>query len=347
MTQQTTKFQGMLLKDEPLRSDSTQATTGEELRRSTGNSVNNDAIGTKSKGRPIAEKYGYERNSRSFLITRNLGTWNARSMNQGKLEIVKMEMHPMEIEILGISELKWIGSGHFTSGIYEISYSGNQDIRRNGVAIILNKNIVKSVIGYLPKYDRMISILIQGRPTNVIIIQIYAPMTDAQELTVMKFDMDLQQLLDNEPRKDVILTIGDWNAKVDETEVSGIVGRLGLGKPNEAGEKLIEVCQENSLAITNTCFQLPKRRLYTWISLNGQHRNQIDYILCNRRWKSSIALAKIRLGADCSIHHELLLASFKIKLKRLNQTSTTARLNLQNIPSSYTVAVKIDLLSAN
>ena len=141
----------MLLKDEPLRSGSTQASTSEELRTSTStsNSVTNDAIGTKPKGCPVAEKYKYEWNGQSFFKIRNLGTWNVRSMNQSKLEIVKMEMHRMEIEIPGISGLKWTGRGHFTSGICDIYYSGNQDIKRTGVAIILNKNIVKSMIGYL------------------------------------------------------------------------------------------------------------------------------------------------------------------------------------------------------
>ena len=111
--------------------------------------------------------------------------------------------------------------------------------------------------------------------------------------------------------------------------MSEIIGTFGLGKHNEAGEKLIQFCQENSLAITNTCFQQPKRRLYTWTSPNGQYRNQIDHIPCNRRWKSSITSMKTRPDADYGTGHKLILASFKMQLKRLNQTSTAARLNLQ------------------
>ena len=85
--------------------------------------------------------------------------------------------------------------------------------------------------------------------------------------------MGLQQILENVPKKDAILIIGDWNAKVGETEVPGVVGKYGLGKQNETREKLIAFCQENSLVIANTCFQQPKRRLYAWTSPNGQHRN--------------------------------------------------------------------------
>ncbi|CAF4651495.1 unnamed protein product, partial [Rotaria magnacalcarata] len=261
-------------------------------------------------------------------------------MNQGKLVIVKLKMERMKIDILGISELKWTGNGHFTSGNCEVYYSGNQNIKRNGVALILNQKVVKSVIGYVFKNDRIISARIQGRPTNLTIIQIYAPTTEAEESTITKFYMELQEILEDVPKKDAILIIGDWNAKVGDTEAPGIVGKYGLGKQNEAGEKLIQLYQENSLVITNTWFQQPKRRLYTWTSPNGQHRNQIDYILCNRKWKSSITSVKTRPGVDCGIDHELLLANFKIKLKRYNKTSKATKPNLQNIPYSYNVEVK-------
>ena len=90
-------------------------------------------------------------------------------------------------------------------------------------------------------------------------------------------------------------------------------GKLGLGMRNEAGQRLIEFCQENALVIANTLFQQHKRRLYTWTSPDGQHQNQIDYILCSQRWRSSIQSAKTRLGADCGSDHELLIAKFRLK----------------------------------
>ncbi|CAF4017350.1 unnamed protein product [Rotaria magnacalcarata] len=161
----------------------------------------------------------------------------------------------------------------------------------------------------------MITIRLHGKPTNLTIIQIYAPTTEAEESTIEDFYMELQQTLDDIPKKDAVLIIGDWNAKVGETAVPGVAGKFGLGKRNEAGEKLIDFCQENHMIITNTCFQQPKRRLYILTTLNGQHRNQIDYILCNRRWKSSITSIKTRPGADCGTDHELLLACLRIKLK--------------------------------
>ena len=107
-------------------------------------------------------------------------------------------------------------------------------------------------------------------------------------------------------KKKVLFIIGDWNAKVGSQETSGVTGKFGLGMRNEAGQRLIEFCQENALVITNTLFQQHKGRLYTWISPDGQHRNQIDFILCSQRLRSSIQSAKTRPGADCGSDHELL-----------------------------------------
>ncbi|CAF2116434.1 unnamed protein product [Rotaria magnacalcarata] len=213
MNRQSTKFQDTVLKDESPRSDSTQTTTGEELRTSTSNAVTDDAFEPNPKGSSKTEQCRHERNDQSFLKTRKIGTWNVRSMNQGKLDIVKLEMERMKIDILGISELKWTGNGHFTSGNYEVYYSGNQNIKRNGVALILNQKVVKSVIGYVFKNDRIISVRIQGRPTNLTIIQIYAPTTEAEESTITKFYMELQEILEDVPKKDAILIIGDWKRK--------------------------------------------------------------------------------------------------------------------------------------
>ena len=206
--------------------------------------------------------------------------------------------------------------------------------------MILNRKLVNSVIGYFPKNDRMISIRLQGKPTNLTIIQVYAPTTEAEEAIIDDFYMDLQQIPDDVPKKDASLLIGDWNAKVGETAVPGVVGNIGLGKRNEAGGRLIDFYQENRMIITNTCFQQPKRRLYTWTTPNGQHRNQIDYILCNKRWKSSKTSIKTRPGADCGTDHELLLACFRIKLKQHHKPTQTPKPDLQNIPFEYKIEVK-------
>ena len=153
----------------------------------------------------------------------------------------------------------------------------------------------------------MISVHFQGKPFNITVIQAYAPTSNAEEAEVEWFYEDLQDLLELTPQKDVLFILGDWNAKVGSQKIPGIIGNFGLRVQNEVGQRLSEFCQENALVIANTLYQQHKRRLYIWAKPDGQHRNQIDYILCNQRWRSSIQSAKTRPGADCGSDNELLI----------------------------------------
>ena len=123
---------------------------------------------------------------------------------------------------------------------------------------------------------------------NITVIQVYVLTNNAEEAEVERFFEDLQDLLELTPKRDVFFMIGGWNAKVESQEIPGVTGKFGLGVQNEAGQRLLEFFQENALVIANTLFQQHKRRLYTWTSPDGQHRNQIDSILCSQRWRSSI-----------------------------------------------------------
>ena len=117
----------------------------------------------------------------------------------------------------------------------------------------------------------MTSVHFQGKPFNITVIQVYAPTRNAEEAEVEWFYDDLQDLLELTPPKDILFIIGDWNAKVGHQEIPGVTGKLGLGGQNEAGKRLREFCQENTLVIANTLFQKHKRSLYTWTSPDGQH----------------------------------------------------------------------------
>ena len=117
----------------------------------------------------------------------------------------------------------------------------------------------------------MISVRFQGKPFNIMVTQVYAPTSNAEEAEVEWYYEDLQDLLELTPQKDVLFIIGDCNAKVGSQETPGVTGKFGLGIRNEAGQRLIEFCQENALVIENTLFQQHKRTLYTWTSLDGQH----------------------------------------------------------------------------
>ena len=156
-------------------------------------------------------------------------------MNQGKLEVVKQEMARVNVNTLGISEQKWTGMGEFNSDGHYIYYCGQESLRRNGVAIMVNKRVQNAVLGCNLKNNRMISVRFQGEPFNITVIQVYAPTSNAEEAEVEWFYEDLQDLLELTPKKDVLFIIGDWNAKGGSQETPGVTGKFGLGIQNEAG----------------------------------------------------------------------------------------------------------------
>ena len=158
--------------------------------------------------------------------------------------MVKQETARVNINILGIRELKWTGMGEFNSDEHYIYYCGQESLRRNGVAILVNKRVCNAVLGCNLKNDRMISVRFQGKPFNITVIQVYAPTSNAEEAEVERFYEDLQDLLELTPKKDVLFIIGNWNAKVGSEETPGVTGKFGLGIQNEAGQRLIEFAKK-------------------------------------------------------------------------------------------------------
>ena len=147
-----------------------------------------DVTGDRSKVRCCKEQYC-------------IGTGNVRSMNQGKLEVVKQEMARVKVNILGISKLKWSGMGEFNSDDHYIYYCRQESLRRNGVATIVNKRVRNAVLGCNLKNDRMISVRFQGKPVNITVIQVYAPTSNAEEAEVEQLSEDLQDLIEVTPQK--------------------------------------------------------------------------------------------------------------------------------------------------
>ena len=218
----------------------------------------------KQKQHPVVDVTGDRRKVWCCKEHYCTGTFNVRSMNHGKLEVVKQEMARVNVNILGISELKWTGMGEFNSDDHYIYHCGQESLRRNGVAIMVNKRVRNAVLGCNLKNNRMIPVRFQGKLFNITIIQGYALTSNADEAEVEWFYEDLKDLLELTPPKNVLFIIGDWNAKVGSQETPGVTGKFGL-----AGQRLIEFCQENALVIANTLFQQHKRRRYTWTSPDG------------------------------------------------------------------------------
>ena len=177
------------------------------------NSRKNEGMEPKQKQYPAVDVTG-NRSKVQCYKEYHIGTWNVRSMNQGKLELVKQEMARVNVNILGISELKWTGTGEFNSDDHYIYYCGQESLRRNGVAIMVNKRVQHAVLGCNLKNDRMISVRFQGEPFSITVIQVYAPTSNAEEAEVEQFYEDLQDLLELTHKEDILFIIQDWNAKV-------------------------------------------------------------------------------------------------------------------------------------
>ena len=249
-----------ILKEELPRLVGAQYATGDQWRN---NSRKNEETESKQKQHPTVDETDDGSKVQCCKEQYCIGTWNVRSMNQGKFKVVKQEMARVNVDILGISDLKWTRMGEFNSDDYYIYYCGQESLRRNGVAIIVNKSPKCSTWMQSQKLQRMISVHFQGKPCNITVIQVYAPATNAEQTEVEQIYDDLQDLLELAPKKDVLFITGDWNAKAESQEIPGITGKFGLGEQNEAGQRLTEFCQENSLVIAKTLFQQHKRRLYT------------------------------------------------------------------------------------
>ena len=178
----------MTLKDEPPRSVDVQYATGEDWRNS---SRKNEKAEPKWKQHAVLNVYGGESKVRCCKEQCSIGTWNVRSMNQGKLEVFKQEMAIMNIDIFGISELKWTRMGEFNSEDHYIYYSGQESLRRNGVALIVNKTVQNAVLGCNLKNNRTILVHFQGKPFNITVIQVYVPTTNTGEDEVEWFCEDI------------------------------------------------------------------------------------------------------------------------------------------------------------
>ena len=194
------------LKDELPRSVGAQNTTGYQQRN---NYRKNEEMKPKQKQHPLLDVNGVGSKVQCCKEQYCIGTWNDRSMNQGKLEVVKQEMARVNIDIVGISELKWTGMGEFNSDDHYIYCRGQESLRRNGVAIIVNKRVRNAVLGYNLKNNRRNSVCFQDKPFNITVIQVYAPTSNAEEADVKQFYEDLQDLLEGTPKKDVLFITGD------------------------------------------------------------------------------------------------------------------------------------------
>lgn len=283
-----------------------------------------------------------ERVRRNLLSPRqptNIAAWNIRTMyTVGKKSVIADEMRRYKVSILGLCETRWLQTGEVKLGSGEsILYSGHTDEKAphtEGVAFMLSKEAQKALISWEPINSRIITTRFQTthKRINLQIIQCYAPTNNTDDELKDNFYNQLQHLLQARKERDILLLMGDMNAKVGNNN-SGyelVMGKQGLGTMNENGERFADTCADYNLVIGGSVFPHKSIHKTTWISPDHTTENQIDHICINRKFRHSLLDVRVKRGADAASDHHLLAAKVQLKLKRCNNPSDSrAKLNIQ------------------
>ena len=273
-----------------------------------------------------------------------IGTWNVRTLQEtGRCAQAVREMNQYHLTLLGMCEVRWNTFGETKLQTGEtLLYSGKEkedDVHEAGVALLLSKEAAKSLMEWEPVSERIITARFESRFQKASIIMCYAPTNNADEEEKDLFYAQLQAVVDKVPRRDMLILMGDLNAKVgsDNTGRDREMGKNGLGDMNENGKLFADFCAFNELTIGGTLF--PHRRIHkvTWVSPDHQTENQIDHIVVRQRWRSSLQDVRAKRGADIASDHHLVVAKLKMKLSaRKRQQNPRIRFDVRKLRTKET-----------
>ena len=268
-------------------------------------------------------------------ITLTAGTWNVQAVwTTGKLELLRNEMERFRYDIVGISEVRWTGKGETSNRDFIWSREGKTHVR--GVGMLLGNRARKSLVRYNPVNSRVIMARFDAAPYKITVIHAYAPTMVSSDEDIEAFYSILEGVLAKVHKKDIIIITGDWNAKIvsDNTDWKSVMGRYGYGDRNERGERLLEFAAIHSLYICNTRLEQKPQRKWTCPSPDGVHKNMIDLILIQQRWKSSVINCRTFQSADICSDHSLVLCNIRLHLKTLhNKIQHRIRIDVSHLKS--------------
>ena len=256
----------------------------------------------------------------------SIGTWNVRTLYQtGKTELLKHELTRYSCDILGLAELRWTGQGESQDGT--IIFSGHETNHEAGVAILMSPAAKLALLEYRPVSECMIMARFNGQPFNITVIQVYAPTKESDDATIDLFYTQLQQCMSQIKSQDIVICMGDWNAKIGSNRDGweNVMGKFGYGTNNGRGHRLLQFASLHNLYVTNTKFKHKASRKWTWESPNGRDKNMIDFILVSKRWMSSISGCRSFPGADIASDHNLVICNAKLRFKKLARRQNKIR----------------------
>ena len=268
----------------------------------------------------------------------------------GRMPQLVKEFDNYNLDILGDSEVRWTGTGkrRLASG-HTIVFSGRSDDQHSeGIALLLNRKTEKALLEWKPFGSRLLKARFHSKYTKLSVLVCYAPTEDANAEVKDAFYDQLQTAVESVHAHDMLLILGDWNAKVgsDNTGREHVMGKHGIGTINDNGERLADFCEENNLLIGGTLFQHKHIHKTTWTSPDGTTKKQIDHVIINRRWRSSLQNVRAYRGADVASDHTLVLAVVSLKLRRSKgrqarqQRLDSGRLNESLTKQAFAVEVK-------
>ena len=269
----------------------------------------------------------------------------------GTAQLLAREMQRYQMDILGVSESRWNGSGRILLTTGEtVFYSGDQSEQarhERGVAFICSQKATRSVMSWQPISDRIIQIRLKSNFQNVTVINVYAPTNEAEDYIREEFYEQLQQVFNEVPKKDIIILLGDLNAKVgsDNKGKEECMGTQGLGNMNENGELFSDFCNFNELIIGGTIFKKKNIHKATWVSPDQRTANQIDHIAISKKWRKSLQDVTVKRGAEIGSDHFLVCAEIKLKLAKIGRKTgrikfNTDKLKDENIRKEFIVEIR-------
>ena len=266
------------------------------------------------KNRKNHRKFLKIKSQKNILI--NIGTWNVRTLNnEGNLDILLKNMKSFDIKVLGVPETQWNNSVEdaFEQNGYVIIHSARKDeIRRQGVAIVIDKELSKCMTPYTPTSERIVSVTFKTNTGLVAIIQIYTPDSSYDDDEIENFCNILQQKIDNILKKSTIILIGDFNARVGTNHAKSmpeVIGKYNLGETNERGLRLLQFCSVNKYVLTKTIYKHKPNRRFTWISPDRKTKSQIDFIITSQDNKKIIKNSRSYQSADIQSDDSLVMAN--------------------------------------
>ena len=260
-----------------------------------------------------------------------IGTWNVRTMNRPeKLPNIQREMNKLNLDILGLCEIRWKDCGDFEDADIRMIYSGGERAER-GVAIVLRGNTRSAVEEVECISDRIMWIKLKGEKLNTLIIQVYMPTSDHQDDEVEEMYDVIEEIINTHGRTGNLIVMGDWNSVIGEGRDGIEVGNYGLGRRNERGDKLVDFCRRQKLVVTNTWFENHRRRRYTWKTPGDRDRYQIDFILIRQRYRNAVKNSKVYPGADADTDHNLVAMELAIRFKFLKKHKRKKKWNVEKL----------------